>query len=438
MTTTYDDLMASDCTSCRVKQDKSAYWTPTMNFIYQNGTTVVVPQIGGMLAYYLLFGENIQPFPKDFRMLAGDTRLRDFPGPFPDKPKSEWGPADKTQLLLGQKALGFNCLDYTPGKVPEASMYRHRMPSKEYMDANCKDGIRAELFFPSCWNGETDSKDHKSHMRYPDLVNGGECPKGFETRVPSLFYETIWNTAAFKDEEGQFVFANGDPTGCGYHGDFMTGWDVDFLGKAINDCTDPSGEIQACKHFDIQSEAEGATCTFKMPKELKNDNCDGPADGLCGNVPIQDGPGYASALPAGDSKTPTGGYIPPTSIAPVPTLSYKAPVSAITDKYGGGISVAAVNAGLSKAPEAPTMVISVSSAPASSAAPVTTAPAAPVVEDGTIISTSTYTSAGTVYEVAIKEIDITVTVEPTPAARLRRHAHHMHRRDREHGLLGRY
>lgn len=26
MTTTYDDLMSSDCTSCRVTQDKSAYW----------------------------------------------------------------------------------------------------------------------------------------------------------------------------------------------------------------------------------------------------------------------------------------------------------------------------------------------------------------------------------------------------------------------------
>jgi hypothetical protein len=29
---------------------ESAYWTPTLNFIYSNGTTVMVPQVGGMLA----------------------------------------------------------------------------------------------------------------------------------------------------------------------------------------------------------------------------------------------------------------------------------------------------------------------------------------------------------------------------------------------------
>lgn len=183
-----------------------------MNFIYDNGTTVIVPQVGGMLAYYLLFGDDIQAFPRDFRMLAGDTRLRNFTGPVPDSPKSNWGPEDMTQFALGQKALGFNCMDYS--KAPEASMYRHFLPDKAYMDANCADGIRAELFFPSCWNGkDTDTKDHKSHMAYPNLVNGGECPAGFETRVPSLFYETIWNTAAFKGEAGQFVFSNGDPTG---------------------------------------------------------------------------------------------------------------------------------------------------------------------------------------------------------------------------------
>lgn len=183
-----------------------------MHFIHANGTTEIVQQVGGMLAYYLLYGDNIKAFPAGFQMLAGDARLRNFSGPVPDKEKSLWGPEDKTQFALGQKALGFNCLNYA--KTPEASMYRHFLPSKEYMDANCANGIRAEIFFPSCWNGkDKDSKDHKSHVQYPDLVNGGVCPEGFETRVPSLFYETIWNTAAFKGVDGQFVFSNGDPTG---------------------------------------------------------------------------------------------------------------------------------------------------------------------------------------------------------------------------------
>lgn len=49
--TTFEDLTASDsCTSCAVKQDHSAYWTPALYFMYENGTSTLVPQIGGMLA----------------------------------------------------------------------------------------------------------------------------------------------------------------------------------------------------------------------------------------------------------------------------------------------------------------------------------------------------------------------------------------------------
>lgn len=210
--TTYEDLIDSNCTSCGVYQDKSVYWTPSLHFSYSNGTTVVVPQVGGMLAYYLLYGENIQAFPKNFRLLAGDTRQRNFTWPVPDPPKSDWSGAETSQFALGQKALGFNCLDYN--KTPEPSLYRHFMPDKSYLDANCPDGIRLELMFPSCWNGnDTDSENHKSHMAYPSLVMDGVCPDGFETRTPSLFYETIWNTAAFDGEDGQFLLANGDPTG---------------------------------------------------------------------------------------------------------------------------------------------------------------------------------------------------------------------------------
>lgn len=50
-------------------------------------------------------------------------------------------------------------------------------------------------------------------MAYPSEVMTGDCPSGFPIRLPSLFYETIWNTAAFIGQAGQFVLANGDPTG---------------------------------------------------------------------------------------------------------------------------------------------------------------------------------------------------------------------------------
>jgi hypothetical protein len=165
-----------------------------------------------MLAYYLLLGDDIKPFPEGFEVLAGDSRLRNFSGPVPDPPTSAWTLEDMSQESLAQKSLGFNCMNYN--RAPEGSRYRHFLPDKEFLDANCDNGIRAEIFFPSCWNGkDVTSADHKSHVAYPNMIDGGKCPEGFPVRLPSLFYETIWNTNAFKGKAGQFVFSNGDPTG---------------------------------------------------------------------------------------------------------------------------------------------------------------------------------------------------------------------------------
>jgi hypothetical protein len=148
-------------------------------------------------------------------MIAGSSNQRNFTLPVPDPPLSEWSsdPQQETQAALAQKALGFNCLNYAI--TPEGSLYRHFMPDKAYLDANCLDGLRFELMFPSCWNqamGPT-SKNFKDHVAYPNLVKTGTCPDGFGTRLPSLFYETIYNTQDFVGIDGQFILSNGDPTG---------------------------------------------------------------------------------------------------------------------------------------------------------------------------------------------------------------------------------
>jgi len=306
-------------------------------------------------------------------------------------------------------------------------------------------------------------------VAYPDLVNGGQCPKGFEKRIPSLFFETIWNTYAFKDMPGTFMFANGDPTGYGYHGDFLMGWSTDILKSAIGQCTDPSGLLSACPVFELQTEADGDKCKLNMPEVLAQDNCAGPADGLCGNVPVQHGPEYATGLlKPGDSQTPTAAptTIASSNIVAVPTLSYTTAKSAITDEFGGGISVAQQAAEESPLPVDVTGVIPtptpaappVSSstafeaaapsppevpAPAPTQSPAQSSPPIELQPQGNVISTSVYTSAGTVYHIAIEQVEVTVTVpasgpEPTPAQMHRRHVYHKHRRDREHGILGRH
>ncbi|CAK7213868.1 hypothetical protein SBRCBS47491_001952 [Sporothrix bragantina] len=289
---TYADITASDCTSCLVTQDKSSYWHPALYFLDTTTNQYeLVEQVGGTLAYYLLNtgngNTNITAFPENFRMIAGDNGRRSFTAgnvEMADPPKSNWAALNQTsQDKLAQRALGFNCLDYSA--TPEASLYRHFFPDKDFLDANCPDGIRFELMFPSCWNGvDVDSANHQSHVAYPDLVMTGDCPDDFPVRLPSLFYETIWNTPAYTGRTGQFVISNGDVQGFAYHGDFMTGWDPAFLQEAVDTCTNPSGEISDCAIFDIQTLAEAQACQIAVPENLKSDDVDGPASILPGNI----------------------------------------------------------------------------------------------------------------------------------------------------------
>ena len=149
-------------------------------------------------------------------MIAGDTFRRTYTAGDPTQPdpdKSAWAGLKQTgQDTLRQRALGFNCLNY--GKTPEGTLDRHYLPEKSFLDQNCAQGVRFELMFPSCWNGkDLSNSDFKSHMAYPDLVMNGNCPSGFETRLPSILYETIWDTYAFKNRNGRFVLSNGDTTG---------------------------------------------------------------------------------------------------------------------------------------------------------------------------------------------------------------------------------
>lgn len=216
--------MNADCTSCGVTQDKSVYWAPSLYFQHADGTFESVEQVGGMLAYYFLFkddanpGAGVKAFPPGFRMIAGDSLRRNYSVAGldvkqQDPEKSLWvALGQTTQVDLEQRAVGFNCLNY--GRNPEGSLYRHYLPDKGYLDANCADGVRIELMFPSCWNSkDLDSPNHRDHVGYPDLVMNGRCPPGFPVKLPGLFYETIWATNAFVGKAGQFVLSNGDING---------------------------------------------------------------------------------------------------------------------------------------------------------------------------------------------------------------------------------
>lgn len=235
-------------------------------------------------SYYELDEKNIKAFPKGLKMVAGDPVLRTFDLPVPDPPKSLWKGNDSTQKALAAKAIGFNCLDYS--RAAEPALNRHTLPEKKFIDSHCKDGIQMEIQFPSCWNGKDTESIDNSHIKYPSLVDGGNCPKGHETRLVSLFYESIWNTAAFRGVEGQFVLAHGDPTGAGYHADFLEGWDDGVLQKAVNTCTSKSGLQSDCPVFTIQEQPVQRKCNLKLPDIIKHENTAFIKHGLPGKCPI--------------------------------------------------------------------------------------------------------------------------------------------------------
>ena len=366
-------------------------------------------------------------------MIAGNDKIRHFPGPFPDVPLSDWPSDPVDQFWLEQRALGFNCLNYD--KAPEASLYRHKMPPKDQMDADCIDGLRLELAFPSCGTGALDSTDHKSHVAYPSLVKEGNCPEGYDVHYPFLFFETIWNTYAFAGVDGQFVLSYGDTTGCGYHGDFIMGWpSQQFLKDALETCTNESGEIQDCSMFTIQNDTVGAQCTFPVPSVLKDDNVMGPREGLPVDVPIQYGPANATDYRiAGQSGLATSSMSlssAPSTASEGPTLSYSAANPSVTSTAQGGIIVDAATSGAGHK-----IGMTAASSGSTESAPSSTITEAPSSVDASpnIVATSFITSGYEVIEMAIEEVDVTVTVTPSAAAakhrrHLQKHAHHRARR----------
>lgn len=249
-------------------------------------------------------------------MIAGDPSRRSKKSPKNVMQKSTWTAEDRTQLGLEEKAISFNCLNYE--REPEGSHERNHFP-QDAEQLGCKHGIRAELFFPSCWDGKNlDMPDHKSHMAYPDGMNTGECPPSHPIRLPSLFFETIFDVAPFFGKGGRFVFSHGDPTGYGFHGDFQNGWDQDVLTRAIKECRNVSGKTTDCPVFlegqGLRSKDEMLSC--KVPKMFVQEAAEGgKLDKIPGCITIHEGPDPA---PKGMACNENGQPIGAKSSKPVP------------------------------------------------------------------------------------------------------------------------
>lgn len=254
--------------------------------------------------------------------------------------------------------------------------------------------------------------------------------------------------------------------GFGYHGDFMSGWDVDFLQEAIDTCTNPSGKIQDCPLFvdqgPLQDDDTQNSCTFDVPTPLVHENVlAANLKNLPGNIQIQSGPqsatpgagnAAASIVSAATSflgdmfggATTTSSALS-TSSASSTSLATSTSTGLVSALGGAFIESSMPSAAeattpdfnvlASEAPPTPSSSISVSSS--SAAAPTITSAPAVTSDPGVvyqIVSTQTITDGAQVKEIVWKEPVVyvtensvtTVTVPEVKAAqRLRpRHAHH--------------
>lgn len=342
-------------------------------------------------------------FPKGLNMLAGNSSNREWRGPWPVPATSFWGPDDTTQEALAAKAMGFNCMNYEPGKNEPSFAYPW-LRSKEYLDQNCINGIRAEIIFPSCWDGQNlDSDDHKSHMAYPPFIQDGICPDTHPVYLPILFYETIWQTNAFANVPGRFVFSNGDPTGYGYHADFIASWDdgVQEAVKANTLCTSlaSDGEVESCPVFDgkVQSQADAQACKLVLPEAIANEQVDGSLERLPGNVNIT-GIRHDPGSPPSAGSEP---YAPSTSLGASQSSVIASNQAASTGYYRPPVTSGAYPNSVSPSDQAAASI---------TASPISDAPA---LATGSSITT-TYTSGHYVVEMVLIEMTETVTATTAP------------------------
>jgi hypothetical protein len=239
---------------------------------------------------------NAVPFPKGLTMVSGNPLARSY-----DNSTMTWGNSTFPPRPVADR-VSFVCIpDYD-----EVS----QVPQQDYMafdvwgsNQRCVNGMRAQIQFQSCWDGINLSSADNSHVAYLSQIDNGKCPPTHPVQFIHLFFEMYYSVAMPQFDMstgGKFYFAYGDPTGFGFHGDFLNGWDIDVLGSAIKQCGtgNTGGGVETCAPLATSnSNSYGQNCPEDAPfgVPVVDEQVHGMlGDKLPGCINLVDGPAWAS------------------------------------------------------------------------------------------------------------------------------------------------
>jgi hypothetical protein len=201
---TYASEEAASPSGCSTPADTAGYWTPAL---YRNGVKIN-PGSGASRnqIYYrsdnLAPGTKVEPFPRDFRMIAGNSMAT----------------SRRENPHLGME-LYWGCSDNSTGKLlaPPAS---------------CSTGIISlHVGFPNCWDGVLTHTNDTPHLRYPH--DNGVCPRGFRRELPRVILR--WEYPVGRST-GNITLASG-PTYT-IHADLWNTWHQRRLRSLVTNCLD--------------------------------------------------------------------------------------------------------------------------------------------------------------------------------------------------------
>lgn len=207
--------------------------------------------------------------------------------------------------------------------------------------------------------------------------------------------------------------------GFGYHGDFISGWDENFLQAAVEQCTNPSGRISDCPLFTLVDTKDQNQCKIKNPPMIASEKLSGKiGKTLPGGVTIHRGP------------SPAGHGAPPPAANNVETGNQHAAVDS-GDKLPGGVFKELPTSSPEAPPPPP---------PTPTPAPVPSDP--PVPEGYELVRTDYVTNGGVVSKIVVIETvtyvmlateTVTVTATVSSGAEKRNVHQHQHLARHRHG-----